>query len=288
MKLRFAMLGVIGVFAALFAFLVWRDAEPVLRGQPLSYWIEPWRSKAETPEAIAAAYAEMDERHVRWLVRELDWKPSPLRKPIARLVNSMGDMMSSQSPGDRRESAATALGRLGERATPAVPVLRRTTTTTVEPRVWQARCAAYAALIRLGEEPAEPWLEVLRDPRHTNWLYAADVVARLGTNAPGAAELYEAAMNSSLPAGVRIRAMMLYRFAQPNSARTAQVVTQAMSSPAFHSMGLYTLETLGTNAALAAPAVTALLLDTNAAIRRHATNTLRAIAPALARESGIQ
>src|SRR5436190_18523826 len=90
LKLRnivgFLLLAAMGISLWLYV----QNREPHYLGHPISYWTEPWHHHGtETPEREAAAFAEMDERAVRWLARQLDWRPSRMREGFGKLVNSL-------------------------------------------------------------------------------------------------------------------------------------------------------------------------------------------------------
>lgn len=280
-------------FAAIIVAVMRRDAEPIHLGHPLSYWVEPLSpNDTETPQSVSAAYATMDQRHVRWLERQLQWRPSKLRLTVAKVVNSIfGSAMSVQAPGDRRRLAAEALGRLGDRALPAIPALRRMKETVREQQDHGERSAALAALIQLGAEPLGAHLEAIRNPSLTNWYQEADALVRLGTNAVGAAEIFEALFSPTNPPGIRIPASLFYLRVEPDATRAVLVMTKALESPVTRLHGLSALSmlhTLHTNAATAAEAVAGCLEDTNWSIRHAATNTLRQIAPTVALRFGVR
>lgn len=91
--------------------------EPIYLGHPISYWIEPWQHHgSKPPEREAAAFAEMDERAVRWLAQQLQWEPSKLKEGFARFLNQFGDITSDRDYNGRRPAAVRALTRLGPRA----------------------------------------------------------------------------------------------------------------------------------------------------------------------------
>ena len=109
-----------GIFAVLaLGLLLWAilpPAEPELHGRRLRYWVLPWEhSRFETAESVDAAHAAMEERHVRWLIRELGWKPSMFRAAVAGLLNGISELVAStpalphevSSPGARRSTSRT-------------------------------------------------------------------------------------------------------------------------------------------------------------------------------------
>lgn len=250
-----------------------RSAEPALLGQPVSYWVLGWRhAQRETPESVLAAYAAMDGSHVRWLRGQLGWRPSWWRGRVARLFGRFGIPVGGQTPDDYREQAATALGRLGERATSAIPDLRATSVTEVEPRAQQARLAARAALVNLGVEPLGPVLARARSPGHPDWYAAADVLARLEGQRRQAGTIFSEIMHGAHAPGVRCRAIQLYRISQPPVAEAVSNLSRALLDRATRDEALAQLGMMGGLAASATQAVAEVLADANPTTRRLATN----------------
>lgn len=193
---------VVALALLVMAFAVWimiRQREPEYLGHPLSYWTEPWHHHGrESPEREAAAFAEMDERAVRWLARQLDWRPSKTYEGFARLVNLLGEIMSERDyDNGRREASIRALTRLGPRARSAVPELEAASRTTVELHNTDIRGQALGALIRIRSEPVAPYVERLREGKD-DWAMLCYALAAQGTNAASAAPvLAEALMRTN-------------------------------------------------------------------------------------------
>lgn len=179
--------------------MVWRaydHREPSYLGHPISYWIEPWQHHGTEPaENEAAAFAEFDDRAVRWLARQLEWQPSKLKEGLARLINRLGDFTSDRDyDGGRRAAAVRALIRLGPRAKAAIPELEALSQTNVELQRDQLRIAATAALVRIREEPLQPYLEKLQHASGAEWGRLATILGAQGTNAAKAAPILVAGL----------------------------------------------------------------------------------------------
>lgn len=189
------------VFAGLL-FLIWRaydQREPSYLGQPISYWIEPWHHHGtESAEREAAAFAAMDERAVRWLARQLDWRPSRFKENFARTLNRLGDFMSDRDyDGGRRAAAVRALIRLGPRATSAIPALEALSHTNVELQRDQLRVAATAALVRIRGDSLQPYLQKLPAASGEEWGRLATLLGIQGTNAAEAVPLLVAGLRQT-------------------------------------------------------------------------------------------
>jgi HEAT repeat protein len=177
--------------------LIARNREPHYLGHPVSYWTEPWHHHGrETPEREAAAFAQMDERAVRWLAKQLDWRPSRTREGFAKLMNSMiGDFMPDRDyDGGRREASIRALTRLGPRARAAIPELEAAGRTTVQLHRTDICGQALGALIRIRNEPVSPYVERLKTAQGEDWAVLSFALAAQGTNAAEAAPILAGAL----------------------------------------------------------------------------------------------
>ncbi len=280
----------------LIALTLWRQREPDLLGHPVSYWVLGWRhAHTETPDSVAAAHAAMDASHVRWLRRQLDWRPSLLRELIASFLYRLGFSVSSQSSDDYREQAATALGRLGDRAREAIDDLEAMSKTTIEPRSFQAKAAARAALVLLGEESSERIVSQARNPTSVDWYSAADILARLPTHRKEALEIFADIMHSTNATGVRCRSIQLYRVCQPPVAEAVSNLCRTLDDRAMRVNSLAQLGMLGPAAGAATQKVAQIFADPDPHIRWFATNALRRLTgptpgptPGLAPASGVR
>jgi hypothetical protein len=265
------------VVAALWS---WNEREPQLLGHPLRYWVVPWEhSHRESPEAVDAAIAAMDESHVPWMVRQLGWRRSTLRWACGSLLNAVGISASTQTPGDIREPVAMVLGRMGSRAAAAIPDLERLAASDPGFGGAAARAAAQSALIQLGRGDRAGWIALARAPTHSGWWHAVEVLTRLGTNAPETPSLLLPIMLGTNAAGYRINATRLYAHAAPRDAGSVSNLALAVRDPVTRLEALRYLAYWGPRAEGAAPAIAEALVDARSDIRRQATNAWRQVCP---------
>jgi hypothetical protein len=193
---RIVFTGLLLVVAVLLVYPMFSRPEPVYLGHPISYWIEPWHHHAsEPPEREAAAFAEMDERAVRWLARQLRWKPSKLKEGFANFINRFGDITSGRDyDGGRRDAAVRALTRLGPRAKAAIPELEALSQTNVELHRDDLRAAATAALVHIRGESLQPFIDHLPTASGDEWARLATILGLQETNAADAAPVLVAGL----------------------------------------------------------------------------------------------
>lgn len=250
-------------------------AEPVYRGKPISYWIEPWRHTNETPATVEAAFAEMDDRAVEWLIHELKWKPSGLTSWINRFT-SKWDIELPDKP-DRRERAAVALSELGTRGTPALPDLQKLVASAADTEDFLAAISARAALARIRNEP----LEKLFREAESGAPWPEGLVARFAlTFLPEHAESSIPFLTGQLALtnSVEIRYQAASALGEMAS-RTDDCVPQliaCLDSPEMvvQWLALKALARFGTNAANAIPRVSMLTNSVERLVFRSATNAL--------------
>ncbi|MGC3960906.1 MAG: hypothetical protein QM813_24120 [Verrucomicrobiota bacterium] len=87
-----------------------------------------------------------------------------------------------------------ALTRLGPRAKAAIPELEALSQTKVELHQDQLRIAAMAALVRIREEPLQPYLEKLPNASGEEWGRLATILGLQGTNAAAATPILVAGL----------------------------------------------------------------------------------------------
>ena len=199
MSKRKAIVAGLFLVAAVLVWCVIPKAEPVYLGHPISYWVEPWHHHgSEPPEREAAAFAEMDERGVRWLAQQLQWKPSKLKEGLARLLNRFGDFTTDRDyDGGRRSAAVRALTQLGPRAKSAIPELEALSKTNVELQRDQLRVAAVGALVRIRGDSLRPYMAQLPNAAGEEWARLATILAMQGTNAAGAVPILAAGLSET-------------------------------------------------------------------------------------------
>lgn len=277
--------------AALLGVGAWRLAhpgEPTVLGHPVSYWIFPGlQHPKETPERSAAAFAAMDDRSVRFLTRELEWRPSNL----ARVLNAAANGRLSVHFSDRedlRYLAANALARLGPRATSAIPTLERCARQGVEPRSEVARSAALAALIQLRHDSLDQLLAKLRNPSDPEWTVYALAAKDLGSNAAVAAPALAQVLAST---NIMLRGYAAWALASVQG--PPEVVVPALRAVVgdknewVRRSAALGLGNLGPAAKIAWADLLPLLNDPEWGVRHWTTNALRQIDPEAARQFGV-
>ncbi len=127
----------------------------------------------------------MDDRCVRYLIRELDWSPPIIRAKLDKRLSPI--FHRSVFPGGRRDcraAAATVLARLGSRAKPAVPALRACAATRGKSSGDRfARSTAVVTLVLLEADSLDSCIDKLLDPKNPDWLVYALATMQLHTNA---------------------------------------------------------------------------------------------------------
>ena len=152
---------------------IWRyveTREPILHGETLSWWLDG--NRTQTVE-FKMLLAEMDHRSVRYLIQELNWKPSPVAKlPQNNSPTFLAQYFSSQKLPDRRATVASVLGKLGSKSKPAIPALRKLVADAqYDSSQWGVGvlASATAALISLGSESLDSCVDRILDPNNRNY-----------------------------------------------------------------------------------------------------------------------
>ncbi len=276
--------------AALAAWFLRTPAEPVYHGHPISYWIEPWQHHGAEPQTnIAAAFSQMDERAVRWLAAQLDWRPSELKRSLNDMVARLISAKFFSDAPDRREVAGMALGRLGPRAVRAVPALERLVRDAAEPRAGNAKAAAMAALILIRGDSPDAYLDKLRNPASPDWVTYATVFWHLGTNgAPAVPHLVKTLADSPpehvLPTAACTLGMIRSRpeLSVPALSRMLEHTNHQVRWHAVLGLGQF-----GPQAKPGWPALVRRLADSDRIVRFATTNALKQIDPDGARQLGV-
>jgi hypothetical protein len=263
---------------AIGGWFAWTRAEPVYHGKPISYWIEPWRHEGETEASVKAAFDDMDDRAVEWLIQGLKWKPSML----AGWINETSWRWDYEFPErpDRRRRAAIALSELGESAMPAIPVLEEMVVDPVDPNHRSADAAARAALVRIRREPVEHLFRELDEgPIKGRGFTAALAMAFLPeharTTVPGLAS--RLALTNTLQMRFVAAAALELMASHPEKCVTE--LTECLQSPEEVAQGfcLRALAAFGPEASSAVDAVGRLTSSAQSSVRRNATNALKRI-----------
>jgi HEAT repeat protein len=281
------------VFVAILGLLAWswfHHREPEYLGRPLSYWSEPWQHHGtETPERETAAFAAMDERAVRWLARQLDWRPSKTFEAFAGFVNKFGDLMPGRDyDGGRRESSVRALTRLGPRARSALPELEALSRTTVQLQNTSLRGQALGAIIKIRGEPVAPYIAQLRQPTN-DWAELCFAIGAQGTNAAAAAPvLAEALSRTNREVWLVPTIAALGRIqSHPETSVPALVRCLEITNRIERQVTLDALGQFGPAAQPAWPALLNCLTNTDRYTSQHVARVMRKIDPAAAARLGF-
>lgn len=290
MKLRVSLILGALLAAALTAWFFRPPAEPVYHGHPLSYWIEPWQHHGTEPQTnIAAAFEQMDERAVRWLASQLDWRPSKLKAALNDMVARVISAKFFNDAPDRREAAGMGLGRLGPRAALAVPALEAVLRDAAEPRASYARAAAMAALIQIRSDPLDAHLDKLRDPASADWVTHATVFWHLGTNGASAVPYLVKAMADSPSEVVFHTATYTLGMirSQPELSVPALSLALEHTNHQIRYHAVLGLSQFGSHAKSGWTALLRRLDDSQNLVRVATTNALKQIDPVAARQLGV-
>lgn len=185
-------------------------AEPIVKGEPLGYWLDHLQSDAiETSSAdFQKALPAMDERCVPRLIYELQWKPSPALTKVQALSWKWFHLRLHAERRDRRVESCLLLGWLGSRASDAIPALQEMTRFRNGDResVCAYRGAAISALVLIRHDSIEICARKsidLREPLHRDFHYA---IGCLGTNAISSVPIYIDAIQTTTNEDVKLLA----------------------------------------------------------------------------------
>jgi hypothetical protein len=277
--------------AVISLWLIARNRQPHYLGHPISYWTEPWHHHGqETPEREAAAFAQMDERAVRWLARQLDWRPSKMLEGFAKLMNSViGDFMPDRdTDSGRREASIRALARLGPRARAAIPALEAVSCTTVQLHRTSVRGEALGALIRVRNEPVTPYIDRLKKAQGEDWTILCYALAAQSTNAAEAAPILADALirSNAVWWGPTIAALGGIR-SHPETSVPALIRCLEITNQIEHQITIDALGKFGPQASAAWPALLTCLSNSDRFISQHLQRALKKIDPQRAAELGF-
>lgn len=237
--------------------------EDLYHDKPLEYWVTALRSpdpavRAEAIEAIGEA--------------------SPR---TTKTVNLLLNALATEADSSLHPKFASALGRLGTAAAPAVPRLAELLRDDHE----EVRVAAAAALGNIGPPASHAaWAlaHALRDCCHDVRAGAAEALGRIG---PGAIEAVPALVDALADpvSWVRLQSATALVAIKPQSREAAEGFTRALgdSREEVRAMAAIGLSQYGTSAANAVPVLRHLLAnDPYPAVRVAAAKALGAMGPA--------
>jgi HEAT repeat protein len=215
---------------------------------------------------------------------------APAISALQRLItNSLSANVQGQWKGEDRALAAYALGSMGPAAQTALPqleLLRNDSDLFV-------RAAAEAAFVKISGHGLDAILQRLKDSSNsTNWLFAAEAIAFLGTNGtPAIPYLITALQNTN--ASLREKALdalcAIHMSPELTVPAILPLVAATNTKAGERATALSALRNLGPSARATVPMTTLLqaLADPDQSVRAQATNALRQIDPEAARKAGI-
>jgi hypothetical protein len=195
---RFRTIALIASLAivAVGVWFAWAHSEPVYHGQPISYWIELGRVNLDADAEVQAAFSEMDERAVSWLIAEVAWKPSAPMSWIRE--KAWGLRIQIPTRKYRRPEAAIALGRMGPKALAAVPVLQQAVSVAGSDGDLNLPIFARGALFRIRKEPIQVLIDELNGSVDDSlWANTVDVLVNLNKEASPAVPLIAEGLNQT-------------------------------------------------------------------------------------------
>ncbi|HEX5223282.1 MAG TPA: hypothetical protein VFZ59_27225 [Verrucomicrobiae bacterium] len=262
--------------------------EPVVRGLSLSEWMQ---LEDKNSDEYRAAVAEMDERCVRWLIHELDWSPTSMQTKVDGLMfRIVRQPVAPEIRPDYRAAAALTLSKLGSRAQPAIPALRITASISGSSYGdWEAQRMAVAALVLLGADSLDAWVDQLLNPTNRNWQFYVDVAGFLHTNGapivPRLAHTFETTADN----GIKLRITESLRFIRSNPTLCVPIFRAALTSDDDRMVftALVGLYNFGPEAKPAWDDLLPFLAD-DRGYQTLVTNALRQIDPEAAEQLGIR
>jgi HEAT repeat protein len=264
---------------------------PMVRGEPLDYWLTAGRYPSAE---FQAAVAEMDENCVPYLIAQLKWSPPTAKIAINRILKPIfrRALFSEDIDPDCRDIAATVLGKLGAKAQTAIEPLRYRAThgSLTDNHDLFARSAAVAALVLLGADTLDGCVDKIIDANNTNWSVYAYSILYLTTNAAPAVPRLVKAFESSDNKEYKGRFAIPLRFVrcEPELVVPIFKVLLGYKSELVKFDALVGLQNLGANSKPAWAELTALLTDQSDSIRQMTTNALKRIDPVAAKSLGIE
>jgi hypothetical protein len=273
-------------------FLSLPPAEAIVNGHPVSYWACQFDGDGltETPEAIQNALAAMDNRCIHTLIKELDWKPSPLVEKVNEW-NIRWFHHRSFLPKDWSAAAALTLGHLGSRATNAIPALEKASRIRMRfPEEGEdVRGAAIAALVLLQHDSldmcARKSLDVA-DPYSGDYQRA---IYLLKTNAIPCLPIFIDALRSTTNYSAKYYAAhALVRVHRPDLSLSPLASMLKETNAKSRSIAAKAFGSMGHAAGPVWDDLVVLLNDPDEEVRWNVTNALRAIDSPAAEQLGVR
>jgi HEAT repeat protein len=255
-------------------------------------WVLGPAANGALPELISMLGDRAPEVRVlaAFAIGKIGPQAAPAIPALQRLItNSLSANVQGQWKGEDCILAAYALGAMGSVARPALPqieLLKKDTNLFV-------RAAAEAAFVKISGHGLDAILQRLKDPSNsTNWLFAAEAIALLGTNgAPAIPFLIAVLQNTN--ASVREKALDALSAIHMSPETTIPAILPLVAATNTNNWNranaLSALRNFGPGARTMVPSTTLLqaLQDPDENIRIHAANALRQIDPEAARKAGI-
>jgi hypothetical protein len=237
-----------------------------------------------SPEQVAAAFRAMGPDAVRFLGRELEWKPSWLGDQLwgLRVGGRLPAWLEPWIPyhPDRRSEAAGLLRELGPDAEPVLPVLLHIYLEGRQDELYQAWVCD--TLIALGEKLEFMVPELTRnlsDPNPSRQDASARLLGSIGPGAKPAVPALQAAAQKGGWIGEAVAMALLKIDGQTNLA--VQVLTEALdhTNSVLRQVALRDLRDLGPAALPAVPRIQQALRDPDGEVREQAAKALSQISP---------
>lgn len=277
----------------LLVFLSLPPAEPIISGQPLSYWLDELHS--DNIEHASADFQKVlpaiDDRCIPWLVNELDWKPSPALRKTEELGRKWFHRYLNIEPRDRRQEAALLLAWFGPRASNAIPALESLSRFRNGDRaeLYVDRGTAIAALILIRHDSMEACARKSIDPAEPLYRDYQYAMSRLSTNAANCIPIYVDAIRTATNQGTKILATWTLGLIHSQPEKSLPVLIQMLNDTNDESRGraIYALSLFGSTAKPTWNNLIPLLNDPSPTVRWHTTNALREIDSTVAQQLGI-
>jgi len=275
--------------------LVERSAKvPMVRGEPLDYWLTAGRN--HQPTEFQAAVAEMDETCVPYLTTKLKWSPPTARIAINKITRSFfgRSLFSEEIQPDCREAAAMVLCKMGMRATNAIPALRQIVAMRgayqKENYETAVQGAAIAALIQMKDQTLDSCVDKILEKQNTNWSAYAMATLYLHTNeAPVVPRLVNAFATTD-DEEIQGRIAIPLRFIRSNPELSVPVLRKLLDhkTESVRFQATFGLFNFGAAAKPAWNDLTNHLTDSSESIRNATRITLKHIDPVEAKNIGIE